>query len=142
MRSALALLSCLAVCSCGGSAIVQSGGAGAAGADAAIDAVDSGVGDGEATDGGNGGFDAISEAPIDSALDGASDSAGPATCDDVGKFPGYATCCDGEYCAGACFPKSGGGERCECADFDGCPWPLVCCAVPSGCYAYSICEEW
>ena len=48
----------------------------------------------------------------------------PASCDDVGGYPGYATCCQGKYCAGACYL----GQSCECGKATGgCLWPEVCC---------------
>lgn len=66
-------------------------------------------------------------------------ASGPTGCDDLGKFPGIATCCAGEYCAGGCWPESGGGEYCVCNPVvGGCPWPEVCCA--NGCVAPSHCQ--
>lgn len=58
------------------------------------------------------------------------------TCDDVGKYPGIATCCDGSYCAGYCL----GGCFCD-MDFTGCPWPLVCCKK-GGCMTAELCQWW
>lgn len=48
---------------------------------------------------------------------------GPASCDDVGRFSGVASCCEGHYCGGHCFT-----DGCRCGDtFAGCFWPEVCC---------------
>jgi hypothetical protein len=83
--------------------------------------------------GGEGRTDASSEPPEPGPyLDGGGypgyDEAGPGptSCDDVGKYPGLATCCKGEYCAGYCNDDLGVG--CACASvLGGCIWPAVCC---------------
>ncbi len=51
------------------------------------------------------------------------------TCDDVGKFPGTASCCNASYCGGYCNQvKKDAGPSCVCAGIvGGCPWPFVCC---------------
>lgn len=59
------------------------------------------------------------------------------TCDDVGKYPGWSTCCEGGYCAGFCL-----GGTCHCdMSFTGCPWPLVCCKK-GGCMTAELCQSW
>jgi hypothetical protein len=48
----------------------------------------------------------------------------PKSCEDVGKLPGYNSCCLGKYCAGACMS----GKECRCGTLiGGCIWPEVCC---------------
>lgn len=60
------------------------------------------------------------------------------TCDDVGKYPGFSSCCDGSYCAGWC----SFGWWCYCdMSMTGCVWPLVCCKK-GGCMTWDLCEEW
>lgn len=46
----------------------------------------------------------------------------PTSCKDVGDHVGYASCCNGSYCAGYCDPKLG----CHCDSTSGCLWPEVC----------------
>ena len=61
------------------------------------------------------------------------------TCNDVGKFMGVASCCDGGYCSGYC----SSGQYCYCQNVQGgCPWPLVCCIKPGGCINANLCEQW
>jgi hypothetical protein len=53
----------------------------------------------------------------------------PTSCADVGEHVGYASCCQGTYCAGFCDPKEG----CVCDLTQGCLWPEVCglsCLAP------------
>lgn len=59
------------------------------------------------------------------------------TCDDVGRYPGWSSCCEGGYCAGKCV---GGWCFCDMSN-NGCPWPLVCCKK-GGCMTADICEQW
>lgn len=71
------------------------------------------------------------------------DDAGPPTCADVGRYPSIATCCNGAYCAGACWNAPDGGHNCICAvQHGGCTWPLVCCLDPDGCVGASVCKRW
>jgi hypothetical protein len=71
------------------------------------------------------------------------DDAGPPTCADVGKYPSVASCCDDNYCAGACWAGSDAGHFCICASqIGGCTWPLVCCLDPPGCVGASACTKW
>jgi hypothetical protein len=57
------------------------------------------------------------------------DDSGP-TCADVGKLPGFSTCCNGKYCAGECVAGGPGQPPlCKCSSIHGgCIWPLSCCA--------------
>lgn len=67
------------------------------------------------------------------------DAAYTPTCNDVGKYVGTATCCDGGYCSGYCTS----GKYCACENTQGgCPWPLVCCFKPGGCISADLCQEW
>jgi hypothetical protein len=47
---------------------------------------------------------------------------GPSSCADVGDHVGYASCCQGQYCAGWCKPDG----SCDCGGTTGCLWPEVC----------------
>ncbi len=68
----------------------------------------------------------------------------PTSCADIGKCPGKASCCNGQYCNGYCFPWDAGGAAvdvgdgvCACgAIAGGCVWPTVCvddqwCVAPT-----------
>lgn len=71
------------------------------------------------------------------------DDAGPPTCGDVGRYPGESSCCNGEYCTGACWAGSEAGHFCVCSSqVGGCAWPLVCCLNPDGCVSASSCKKW
>ena len=89
--------------------------------DAAVSETDTGAPDATSGDAGS------SDAPSAEAASSDPDwDAGPKSCADVGKFPGEAACCQGEYCSGHCWTPSGG---CSCgATLGGCIWPAVCCA--------------
>lgn len=48
---------------------------------------------------------------------------GPRGCEDLGRFGGIASCCEGAYCGGHCYT-----DGCRCGDtFAGCFWPEICC---------------
>jgi hypothetical protein len=81
--------------------------------------------------------DASDDAGIADASDDFSQcpDGGPTSCGDIGKCPGKASCCNGQYCNGYCYPLDGGGATvdvgdgiCECGGMSGgCTWPTVCC---------------
>jgi hypothetical protein len=59
----------------------------------------------------------------------------PSSCADVGDHVGYASCCQGKYCAGFCDEEKG----CECGQTSGCLWPEVCggsCVGPKAAVVY------
>lgn len=59
----------------------------------------------------------------------------PTSCADVGNHVGYASCCQGKYCAGFCDPQKG----CSCGNNSGCLWPEVCgtsCGGPQAAVVY------
>lgn len=87
----------------------------------------------------------IEASGVDASTDGAADApivdasaderearaypdAAPDGCADLGRYPGFATCCGGQYCQGACEKSADGGTVCSCGGIlGGCPWPAACC---------------
>jgi len=65
---------------------------------------------------------------------------GPKSCDDVGKYPGTATCCKDRYCEGYCRNKGTPEEVCDCGVIGGCAWPVICCRG-TRCVGPALCSE-
>jgi hypothetical protein len=102
-----------------------------AGNDGSVEA-DSGIGGTNGDGAGTGGIPSGGYGPTD-ASGGASTT--PGNCADVGHYPGTATCCKAQYCAGFCI----GAESCRCgATEGGCIWPEVCCN--GSCIGVSTCN--
>lgn len=80
--------------------------------------------------------DGSTESSVDAARDVAIDvrdartypDAAPDGCGDLGRYPGFATCCAEAYCQGTCEKSADGGTVCSCGGIlGGCPWPAACC---------------
>lgn len=82
----------------------------------------------------------VVDASSDFAVDASDDSwpdVPPSSCDDVGRYPGRAACCNSSYCAGGCEY-----DACYCAGTVGCIWPAICCSEPPGCVGVEACTAW
>jgi hypothetical protein len=105
----------------------------------AMSVVGASFGCGAVVDESDGAVDALAET-ADVADDASVDSwpdVAPATCNDIGNYPGKAACCNSSYCEGQCEY-----DACYCAGNAGCIWPAICCVNPPGCVGITVCKAW